>query len=588
MEVRAFNPELRPPVYETAMLPDGRTVQWPSFYFGARNGIPPAGIRDANAYYGTSMANTQRFAVDMRRPLTASLDATWAGAYPKTMWDPLYYFRGYPAAPVRSPVSEGIFVRTVPTHNELGYQMVLLRDNGVPIGGTPETTPNYVFAGPLQIGYMSAVRPIARREQMPGAIPPRSVNPAVPSFAAMVAGANAAGYGVDGGGPYSSWPATGPGWYPVRNAVMGWWPTYMYAPVGPPQLPISKPPPAQCANTNPETTMQNPVANVGHPNNAPAWVDPLAYRMMQRAYRKRCLPNPLPFWGAALLAATGVAAGAAGGYCMPRYVRYLSRYDEYGNREEVYIRFLPCAEKQYEARVVTTPTDPSIGPSTLGPERFELFDEAFAWAVGPGYEAVTPPGQETGGSQMEGAENGGGQAPSDQLPGTQEPPPAAKLGFLQNPWGGLHGMGLRPMLGLPVLRRRARRLYARECIAPGWCGRMGLLGNPFPGTGANYQGPPNMDPRYNVDYARGGYLLNPDRLPPPIPPPPRPLPPGTPPPTVPRRASRPLGTMRVWSGMASRAGLADMQNPEGAVCNPCQQASLNPACVVVSNPAQNP
>jgi len=565
MQVRAMNPEERNATYgTTALLPDGRRVMWPSYYFGAKNGIPPWGILDANAYYGTSMANTQRFDMDMRRPLTASLDYQWAGSYPKTMWDPLPYFRNYPAAPMRSPISEGVFVRAVPQHNELGYQMVLLRDNGVPIGGTPETTPNYVFAGPVQIGYMSAVRPIARREQMPGVVPPRQPNPgmvsmapAVPTMAGLIAGRNAAAYGVNGGGPYSDWPSTGPGWYPIRGAVMGSWPTYMMKPIGPAQLPITKPPPAQCANNNPESTMQNPTQNVGHQAHTPPWVDPLRYKLQQRAIRKSYLPNPIPLWGAALLALTGVGAGLAGGYCIPRPVRYLERRDESGNLEQVYIRFIPCTDNRFEATVKLTPADTSIEPSVLGPQRFQTHDEAFAWAVGPSYE----PPMEGAGAGMEGT----GEPSGDQLPGTEHGdgdgtgegtiPPHVQFDIMENPWLGRgpgrglgpgHGLGPRLGLGLGPGSRRWKRLQARECFAPGWCRITGAFPNPFPGTGGNYQQGGNIgpiNPGGTSAYSPGGYLPNP---------------PG-----------RPLGTM----------------NPEGAVCNPCPPG-MNPSCVpILGNPA---
>jgi hypothetical protein len=612
-------------MYTTAILPDGRKVLWPSYYFGARSGVPPWGVLDANAYYGTSMANTQPFAADGRRPLANQGGAQWAGTYPKDMWDPLTHFRGYPAAPRRPPISEGIYMRTVPQHNELGYQMVALRDNGVPIGGTPETTPNYVFAGPVQIGYMSAVRPIARREQMPGTVPPRVPNPpALPSTESMIQGANSAGYGVYGGGPYSDVPATAPGFYPVRNAVMGGWPTYMYRPVGPAQLPKEQPPQAQTADVNPA--------------------------------------SPALVAGLGTLAALGVAGAAAW---------------HFSKKEPDYIPHVPCQPG-------SLPAAPNYHYHTVE-DRACINCKHLGWhLVGSStinwcqkYDAGTGGMCVCDSWESKEVEGAGEEPPGISTAdfsvdtGPDDAPPNQSTWQVQNPLLLTHAaLAAFTGFGGKMMTRRMKRLRARECASPGWCARSGFLAqNPFPGVGGNYQS--NIatnanDPAYNgAGYGPGSYVHNPvpvdmrygpdnaraSRLPPPIAPAPGAVPacpngfhwswkaqacvphetvpgmpkphaPGLPRPHVPAPVPelpkaptpapgavpacpngfhwswkaqacvphetvptkpRPLGTVRAWSGAASRPTFA-------AMLNPCPPHAGNPAAfgVAPSAPVRKP
>lgn len=213
----------------------------PLFYFGAQNPPHISLWTDPNAFWGAGMGNGARYVFDQRRPILQQLDYQWAGTYPKRQWDPLLYYRGYPSAPIISQEREGTYMRAQPELNELGYQNVLMRDNGVPIGGEPGSTPQYVFAGPIQAGYTSFMRPIARREQMPDVLPDwRNIRQTQAQ----------AQYGVYGGGPYSDPPLQPPGFATVGGGL-GDWPLYQYRPEFPPQIPPPGGADPMMANTNP-------------------------------------------------------------------------------------------------------------------------------------------------------------------------------------------------------------------------------------------------------------------------------------------------------------------------------------------------
>lgn len=216
---------------------------WPPlYYFGANNPPHPDLLRDANAFLGAGMGTGRSYTYDSRHPMLAALDYQWAGTYKKKIWDPLPYARGFAAAPYLSQARQGVYWRAQPVHNELGYQMVLLRDDGVPVGGEPASTPNYVFAGPIQAGYTSFVRPIMRAEQMPRVPPPDLRIPREQSQAMT---------GPYGGGPYTTKPLQPPGFETSHVGIEGAWPMYMYRPVAPPNLPPAVGSPAEMANTNP-------------------------------------------------------------------------------------------------------------------------------------------------------------------------------------------------------------------------------------------------------------------------------------------------------------------------------------------------
>jgi hypothetical protein len=214
----------------------------PLFYFGARNAPHPSTWVDPNAFWGAGMGTGARYVVDQRRPMLGQLDYQWAGTYPKRQWDPMRYYRGFPAAPDVNQERLGTYMRAQSEFNGLGYQNVLMQDNGVPLGGERASTPQYVFAGPIQAGYTSFVRPIARRETMPAVLP---------DWRNIPLAERAAEYGVYGGGPYSDPPLQPPGFKTVQGALNGNWPLYQYQPTQPAQLPPAEGDDPFMANTNP-------------------------------------------------------------------------------------------------------------------------------------------------------------------------------------------------------------------------------------------------------------------------------------------------------------------------------------------------
>lgn len=204
-----------------------------------------------------------------------ALDYQWAGTYKKKLWDPLAFYRGYPAAPILSQARQGTFWRAQPVHNELGYQMVLLRDDGVPVGGERASTPDYVFAGPIQAGYMDFIRPIMRREQMPR-VPPSELRIPREQSQAMT--------GPYGGGPYARRPLQPPGFATVENGIQGDWPTYQYRPVAPMRLPPPSSSVPEMANTNPGSPPRKK-------ENVMNWVSP---NQVARATISNPCINPMP------------------------------------------------------------------------------------------------------------------------------------------------------------------------------------------------------------------------------------------------------------------------------------------------------
>lgn len=157
---------------------------------------PPAAYRVPPAYWDTGAITSpwrrqpdrlwflynsgQQFLSPIDDPMRSQLRGyQWAGNYNQPFFDPLLIAKGQGAAPVLAPLRQAAAVRTVPMQNELGYQMVYLRDNGVPIGATPASTPNYVVAGPTMIGPMSLAQPIIRGEQVGQGTQPQIPNPTV-------------------------------------------------------------------------------------------------------------------------------------------------------------------------------------------------------------------------------------------------------------------------------------------------------------------------------------------------------------------------------------------------------------------------
>lgn len=265
----------------------GMYPQPPQFYFGADNPPHPDLLQNANAYFGKGLANAKAYVYDLRRPMLAQLDYQWAGTYLKKMWDPLPFYRGYPAGPALTPQRLGIFVRSVPMHNELGYQNVMLNDKGVPIAGEPYSTPQYVFAGPIQAGYMDFVRPIADRRTLPQFPKP---------YSQITQAQRAAMYGVYGGGPYTRPPVQPVGWATEGLGIQGDWPLYQVRPGAmPPYVPQVVQPcsradnpgfPPQLTNAQEYQTMhQNPVFDVAH-----NWVSP---NQMARTTMQNPFGNPM-------------------------------------------------------------------------------------------------------------------------------------------------------------------------------------------------------------------------------------------------------------------------------------------------------
>lgn len=214
---------------------------------------PPPHGPPSVAQVPTYQTGRTQYPLDHYPMQTAMGPVMWAGRG-LGKWDPLPGYGVGPAAPYLSPEREGAYLRTVPMHNGLGYQMVLLRDNGVPIGGTPQTTPQYVTAGPIQAGYTSFVQPIMRAEQMPlGGGRPILANPSLGGNAgpwAWNVRQTLRGAGVYGG-PYA-WPYIDPpGGYKVIGTNEGGWPIFAELPQAPAVYPTQVEAPAQRADGNP-------------------------------------------------------------------------------------------------------------------------------------------------------------------------------------------------------------------------------------------------------------------------------------------------------------------------------------------------
>jgi hypothetical protein len=197
---------------------------------------------------------------------TAMNREVWAGAE-LGQWTPLAgYGAGWPAAPHLSQMQQAAALVTQPMHNEVGYQMVAVRDNGVPLGGTPATTPRYVTAGPIQPGYTSFVQPIMRIEQTPLAgrrrRPEFNPMPSDPSGPVELPIDPRSGpwrwnemqgptIGPMGGGP-GAWPfVQPPPGYMMAGTNEGGWPVFALRPVAPPNLPVQVEQPLERAMTNP-------------------------------------------------------------------------------------------------------------------------------------------------------------------------------------------------------------------------------------------------------------------------------------------------------------------------------------------------
>jgi len=214
---------------------------------------------------------------------TAMSPNMWAGSE-LGQWTPLKgYGANYPAAPQLSQMQQAEYLVTQPMQNENGYQMVAVRDNGVPLGGTPATTPHYVTAGPIQPTALGFVQPIMREEQTPLAGDPRrpSFNPTGGPLQRHMAqrgvlrrnpltpsgfmespidpdsgpfqwnNRQGATVGPMGGGP-EAWPfVTPPPGYIMAGTDAGGWPVFALAPDAPPDLPIQVPKELQRAATNP-------------------------------------------------------------------------------------------------------------------------------------------------------------------------------------------------------------------------------------------------------------------------------------------------------------------------------------------------
>ncbi len=338
----------------------------PTFYFGANNPPHPDLLRNANAYFGKGLGNGSSYVYDMRRPMLAQLDYQWAGTYPKKMWDPLTFYRGYPAAPKETPERLGAFLRSVPVQNELGYQNVLLTDKGVPVGGEPYSTPQYVFAGPIQAGYMDFVRPIADRRVLPKYPPPSTK---------ILQSQDAALYGVYGGGPYSRPPLQPPGWATERGGIMGDWPLYQVRPVAPlPQVPGPGEPP-QRADANPGAPVSWAATRTGwgagNYNAAMASPNVVTVPMLPNMAP---IQNPLwPWVLGAGVAAAGISATAFA--CSPK--RHLRDVSTLGDaRVTSTLDFVGC----WKAAPWKAAQEIYTGYTTNQVERsFKTKEEALAW-----------------------------------------------------------------------------------------------------------------------------------------------------------------------------------------------------------------
>ncbi len=247
------------------------------FYFGANNGAHPDLRHDANAFFGKAYASPRARVPSLQHPMQSALDYVWAGSQVGS-WDPLAAYNGYPTAPYLDPTREAQALRTVSMRDGLGYQMVMLRDNGVPIAGLPGSTPDLVKGGPIQIGYMSATQAVLDRSQLGvgwGGAPPmpnpaprtrkqaqrqmRQHNPGravFPTVLNIMEAKRQQGYGAQAGSPHA-WPCqTQPHGFQTVGQDVGCEPVYGYQVVGPPPPTPRQDLSLPRVDTNPHPTAQ--------------------------------------------------------------------------------------------------------------------------------------------------------------------------------------------------------------------------------------------------------------------------------------------------------------------------------------------
>lgn len=497
----------------------------PMFYFGANNGPHPDLLRDANAFWGAGMGTGAAQVYHLRRPMLMQLDYQWAGTYPKRIWDPLTYYRGYPAAPVLSPGREGVYMRAVPTHNEVGYQNVLLRDNGVPLGGLPDSTPQYAFSGPIQTGYMDFIRPIMRREQLP------SIAPASWKIAATE---NQETFWPWGRGPYQDRPLQPPGMVVDRMGIQGSWPMYEYQAVLPPSLP-----PADSgevpmrANDNPGR-LRNP-APLERNTMIRNWTSP--NQIARHTMANPCMmprANPMPGSGPDYngMMSTALMVGSPTGYiprglpeCIQQAMADGASYDEAFGR---------CS-RQPNAAATQQP-------------RWGLPQLPYGWVWDPCTRKGAPP------NAIPGPNDGAGCAPGTKLTCYHGKPSCQPVDSQEHRAAATTGRTSRVMAafanpGRPVL---ARVQVARK---PGLLerlfGKKTARGCP-PSRPVSCEVVPGVPKCYPEGTKCAGAQLNPGRSRAPVHNP----------------GQSPLGTYRGWSGQQHRATIAKAINPD-ACCDGC-------------------